>query len=265
MISNLEGKGAVVCVFPHSDDLSIFAGGLVAALAAEGRPCYLIRVTDDDKDSWSLPAGETARLIELETTRAVDALGLIDEFRLGYPNHYLDETMTVALRHRLITLFRYLKAEIVISFDPWALYEENPDHRITGMAVDQACWMSQRLSDLPELGKMGLMPSEVRTRVYVGRGKQERNFHFDGTRTYATKLDAILCHETPLTNMVMQDRVGVPHDLAATARLSEAIGDEDRREFVVNRLLPSRCEDCPTSANCEPYYVIGNMEELRSE
>lgn len=260
-----SGKGAVVCVFPHSDDLSIFAGGLVAALTADGRECYLIRVTDDDKDSWALSPGETTRRIESETTDAAEIMGLKGEFRLGYPNHYLDETMVVSLRHRLITLFRHLRAEIVVSFDPWALYEENPDHRITGLAADQACWMSERLSDLPELSMIGIMPCQIRTRVYVGRGVQQRNYHFHANRTISTKHAAILCHETPLTNMILIDRIGSANDLAAATAAADGIGDEDRRMYVADQLLASRCCDCPADVYCEPYYVIGDMGRLPNE
>lgn len=257
-----QERGPVVCVFPHSDDLSIFAGGLAVALARTGRDCYLVRVTDDSKDSWCLPAGETAARLEVETTAAVAALGFAGEFRLGYANHYLDELQVTSLRHRLITLYRYLRAEIVVTFDPWAMYEENPDHRITGMAADQACWMSQRAADLPEHQEIGLDPCRIRTRVYVGRGIQDRNYHFDGRTTLGAKRAAILCHKTPLNTMVLEARQGYP--LRANSPRSEeaAVSESLRRDYVESNLLPSRCTECASDLYCEPFHVLGDREVL---
>lgn len=257
-----DEPGPVVCVFPHSDDLSIFGGGLAVALARTGRDCYLVRVTDDSKDSWCLSAGETAARIDSETTTAVAALGFKGEFSLGYANHYLDETQVSSLRHRLITLYRHLRAEVVVTFDPWAMYEENPDHRITGMAADQACWMSERAADLPEHQVLGLDPCTIRTRVYVGRGIQNRNFHFDGRGTLAAKRDAILCHKTPLNNMVLQASEGYPvasHDPRAR---EAAVSERQRRGYVESSLLPSRCTECAGELYCEPFHVVGDREVL---
>lgn len=253
--------GSVVCVFPHADDLSIFAGGLVQALGETGRDCYLVRVTDDSMDSWGLPPGETSARNETETTAAVSALGLAGEFALGYPNHYLEDTDVVGLRHRLIALYRHLRAEIVVSFDPWSMYEENPDHRITGSAADQACWMAQRASDLPELQKFGVLPCTVRTRVYVGRGVQDRNFHFDGRRSLAAKGAAITCHTTPLNNMVLQAEEEYPGP-GTDPRAQESSVTVQQRGKIVDNLLTSRCHECESDLFCEPYHVLGDREAL---
>jgi len=44
------GSGKVLAVIqPHSDDFTIFNGGLVAKLIDEGYKAYLIRVTNDDR------------------------------------------------------------------------------------------------------------------------------------------------------------------------------------------------------------------------
>jgi len=39
---------------------------------------------------------------------------------------------------RLIFLFRLLKANTLVSYDPWGHYEENPDHYVTARAVEAA-------------------------------------------------------------------------------------------------------------------------------
>ena len=60
------GAGTVVAVFPHCDDFPLFAGGTIAAFAREGWPVYLIRTTNDEKDSYGLTIGETVAANEAD-------------------------------------------------------------------------------------------------------------------------------------------------------------------------------------------------------
>src|ERR1700744_2933658 len=46
-------------IAPHSDDHSILAGGTIAKLIAEGYTGYLIRTSNDEKDSFDLSLGQT--------------------------------------------------------------------------------------------------------------------------------------------------------------------------------------------------------------
>lgn len=188
-------------VFPHSDDFSIFTGGLIEKLLYEGARGYFIRVTNDEMDSFDLSVGETVCRIERETRRAADFWGIEKLYDFNYKNHYLQHGLLLELRHRLITLFRFLKIDIAISFDPWGLYEENPDHTITGMAVEQACWMAGRRHDLEELTDMGLAPRFVTEKYYFARGIQHSNAVIDTSRVCEKKVEAVLLHETPVDNM----------------------------------------------------------------
>ena len=63
----------------------------------------------------------------------------------------MKDSQLTEIRHRLITLFRFLKVDTVITFDPWVHYEENSDHYITAQAVETASWTAERQLDLPEL------------------------------------------------------------------------------------------------------------------
>lgn len=188
-------------VFPHSDDLTIFAGGLVRTLVLEGGTGYFIKITNDDKDSAGLSVGATIEAIDRETDRVAEVLGIVKVYRLNYPNHYLNHGHLIELRHRLITLFRHLQLDTVITFDPWGQYEENPDHYLTGMAVEPACWMAGREHDLPELGDLGLEPKAVDHKYYVARGPQLINCRLDVTPVLADKRAALWLHHTPMQRM----------------------------------------------------------------
>jgi LmbE family N-acetylglucosaminyl deacetylase len=195
-----EGK-ALAAVFPHSDDFSIFAGGTIAKLAKEGYRVHFIRLSDDEMDSRDLSAGETAFRIEAETREAAKILGAEKVFDFNYKNHYFEHSLLVELRHRLIFIFRLLKIDTVLSFDPWGHYEENPDHYITATAVEQACWMAGRRLDLPELSEAGIMPHFVTEKYYCARGPQVANRAVDVADFIGTKRRAIMAHRTPLDNM----------------------------------------------------------------
>lgn len=201
----LDGRPAegrtFAAVFPHSDDLSIFAGGLVRKLVLEGGTGYFIKITNDDKDSYDLSVGETVRRIELETEEVAAALGLAKVYCFNYHNHYLEHGQLIEIRHRLIALFRFLEIDTVITFDPWGHYEENPDHALTGAAVEAACWMAGRRLDLPELADLGLVPRSVLHKYYVARGPQLVNRVVDVTRVLADKRNALRLHRTPMHRM----------------------------------------------------------------
>lgn len=215
-------------VFPHSDDLTIFAGGLTRKLVLEGFTGYFIKITNDDKDSHGLSSGETVHQIEIETEQVAAALGLRKVYCLDYANHYLNHGQLIEIRHRLITLFRFLKLDTVISFDPWGHYEENPDHYLTGMAVEAACWMAGRERDLPELGDLGLAAKPVGHRYYVARGPQEVNRRLDCTPVLADKRAALRLHRTPMRRMWIEHQEAHPdRPLSPEAFIEEAFLETD--------------------------------------
>lgn len=195
-----DGK-VFAAIFPHSDDFTFNACGLILKLIHEGYTGYFIRMTDDCMDSYDLSYGETALRIEKETDALVRLLRVKKLYNFNYNNHYMGHDQIIEMRHRLMLIFRFLKVDTVISFDPYGRYEENPDHEITGKAVEQACWMAGRQSDMPETKDMGLAPHFVHEKYYYARGPQETNLVIDITTVLDIKRRAIKLHATPLDNM----------------------------------------------------------------
>ena len=193
--------GNFAAVFPHSDDFTIFAGGTIMKMIALGWTGYFIRLTNDEKDSKDLTIGETICTIERETQLVAKSIGIKKVFDFNYKNHYLNPSEITEIRHRLIFLFRLLKIDMVISFDPWSHYEENPDHSICGTAVEQACWMAGRSLDLPELSEAGLIPHKVEEKYYVSRTEQALNLFINIEAFIERKRLLLNLHKTPLQNM----------------------------------------------------------------
>lgn len=164
----------LAAIQPHADDLPIFAGGLVLKLIDEGYTGYLIRTTNDDHTGPG-SVGEGVLANERDNLAVAKAFGLKKTYDLNYRNHMLDGVSPLELRMRLIFLFRLLKVDTIVCYDPWAHYEENPDHYVTASAAEAACWMSAGSKDYPEHFDAGLSPHAVKEKYYFARGPQYVN------------------------------------------------------------------------------------------
>lgn len=184
-------KGKVLAAIqPHCDDIPIFAGGTVAKLIREGYTGYLIRTTNDDHAGRGSSQAEVILNNEKDNEEVARVLGLKKVYDLGYRNHRMDNIGIVELRARLIFLFRMLKVDTIISYDPWGHYEENPDHYVTASAVEAACWMAGGGLDYPEHKDAGIMPHSVLERYYYARGPQLVNRIVDIGETIDQKVES---------------------------------------------------------------------------
>ncbi len=190
-------KGKVLAAIqPHCDDIPLFAAGTVAKLIKEGYEGYLIRTTNDDHAGKGETIGDIVKNNNTDNQAVAKALGLKKVFDLGYRNHMLDNYSMQDIRGRLIFLFRLLKVDTIICYDPWGHYEENPDHYITAQAVEAARWMSGGSRDYPEHFEAGLEPHGVTERYYFARGPQLVNRVVDISGTIEQKIDANLANVT---------------------------------------------------------------------
>jgi LmbE family N-acetylglucosaminyl deacetylase len=195
--------GKVLAIIePHLDDGPIFVGGTVAKLLNEGYTGYLIRTSNDEKDSWDLTIGETVLANERDTKAFVKTMGLKDVFDLSNRNHRMDDISRMELRGRLIFLIRLLKVDTIFSYDPWGHYEENPDHYVTASAVEAACTFADGRLDYTEHFAAGLKPQRVKEKYYFARGPQLVNRVVDISSTIEQKLAAILTCKTMIYHMV---------------------------------------------------------------
>lgn len=153
----------LAAIQPHADDIPIFAAGTVLKLMNEGYTGYLIRTTNDDMAGKGSIA-ETALANERDVDELVKVMGFRRTFSLNYGNHEMDGISKPELRSRPIFLFRLLKVDTVVCYDPWGHYEENPDHYVTAQCVEAACWMAGMDKDYPEQFAAGLEPHAVSTK-----------------------------------------------------------------------------------------------------
>ena len=249
----------LAAIQPHADDLPIYAGGLIFKLLEEGYTGYLIRTTNDDHTGPGT-VGEGVLANERDNAAVARAFGLTKVYNLYYRNHMLDAVSPLELRLRLIFLFRLLKVDTVISYDPWGHYEENPDHYVTASAVEAACWMAGMGKDYPEHFDAGLRPHLVQQKYYFARGPQYVNRIVDTTDFMDRKIGVNLVN-------VAQGPAG-QNGAQLRRRLHEQglrlpiLGDSDEtanREYVRQFVLQ---RDSETGEKFglrygEPYHFIG--------
>jgi LmbE family N-acetylglucosaminyl deacetylase len=174
-VEGMPHKGKVLlAVQAHSDDIPLSAAGTVAKLVQEGYTGYLVRATNDDMgDAPGLGTlgtiGEHVMRNERDNAALVPILGLKENFDLNYNNHYMAGVSFNELMCRLIFLIRLLKVDTVVSWDPWAHDEENPDHYTVARALEAACWIAGRRHDYPEQFAAGLQPHTVQEKYYFAR------------------------------------------------------------------------------------------------
>jgi len=185
-----KGKVLVV-IHSHLDDAPFHCTGTAAKLIKEGYTGYLIRSTNNEKTGGNTFA-ENILSHEQDQIKMAKAVGFKDIFNLYYRQHEMDGISPLELRARLILIFRALKVDTVITHNPWGQWEENPDHWVTGRAVEQACWMAGAV-DFPEHREAGIMPHSVSERYYwVGRREQPFNRIVDISTTIEEKMNSLV-------------------------------------------------------------------------
>jgi LmbE family N-acetylglucosaminyl deacetylase len=190
-------KGKVLAAIqPHSDDLPLFAAGTIIKLIREGYSGILIRTTNDEMAGRGTTVGEVILNNEKDNYAVAKRMGLDKVYDLGYRNHMMDQSLHNELRSRLVFIFRLMKVDTVVCYDPWGHYEENPDHYVTAQAVEAACWMSGGRWDLPEHFDAGLKPHAVREKYYFARGPQLVNRVVDISSVMDDKVETNILNVT---------------------------------------------------------------------
>jgi LmbE family N-acetylglucosaminyl deacetylase len=119
----------IVAVYAHPDDGEFHVAGSMAKWAAAGHDVYAICATDGAMGSKrrDADAAAIAKTRAAELTSALANLGAKPPIMLGFPDGNLRQHGE-PLRERITYWLRKLRADRVITFDPWKRYEIHPDH-----------------------------------------------------------------------------------------------------------------------------------------
>jgi LmbE family N-acetylglucosaminyl deacetylase len=193
----------------HPDDSEFGAAGTVAKWAREGKQVVYAVCTSGDKGTSdrSLTPEVLSRLREKEQMTAAERLGVQEVIFLKYADQCLEETPE--FRKKIVRLLRLYRPEIVVTSDPYRRYIWHRDHRIAGQVVMDAVFPYARDHlAYPDLLSEGLEPHKVKELWFWGT--EDINYRSDITETFASKLDALRCHESQVkqfSNPSLEERI----------------------------------------------------------
>ena len=176
----------IVTFAPHPDDNELIAGGFIASKIREGSEFFLIVASDGRKGSKSIGEEELKEIRKKEQESALAVLGSNNIRFLGYKDSEVPQPSL--LRNDVIKIIRELSPDLVITVDPYLLYESHPDHVNVGMAVLQ----SVLFEEFPNIGEGKTVKSP---NVALGF-TYNPNVILDCTGTMDKKILAIKAHKS---------------------------------------------------------------------
>jgi LmbE family N-acetylglucosaminyl deacetylase len=189
-----------LAVYAHPDDAEISCGGTLARWAAAGAEVHVLVCTRGDKGTSDPDADPDAvaarRAAESEAAAAV--LGLAGHHALVHDDGELDNTSE--LRGAIVGLVRRVRPDVVVCPDPTAVlfgdtWYNHRDHLAAGWAtLDAVAPMAASPLYFPEAG-----PAHHVDQVFLS-GTLEPNVYVDVSGAIETKIDALFCHASQLSD-----------------------------------------------------------------
>ena len=213
----------ILVITAHPDDVDFGAAGSVAAWTAAGSEVAYCIVTDGDAGGFdpAVDRVEIPGIRRAEQTAAAKAVGVSDLTFLGYPDGRLE--VSIDLRRDVSRVIRRFRPHRVVCQSPRRsferIYANHPDHLAAGEAALCAVYPDARNPFAhPELSEEGWEPWSV-GEVWI-MAMQEGDTFVDITDRFDTKIAALLCHESQLT-----DPDGLPERIRAWAGETAARAD----------------------------------------
>ena len=189
----------IVVIMAHHDDHSFVCSGTLAKWAKAGHNVYVISVTSSELGTLrtDLTKEYVANMCEKELEEGNKILGVKETIFLRYPDGgFIDGAK---LRESLINYVRKLKADRILTHDPWQPYEVHPDHVIVGrMAAEAGAFAAFPLLH-PEHLKSDVEPYACSEVWFMGLLGHAPNCYVDISSTFDIKVEHALKFESTLT------------------------------------------------------------------
>jgi len=182
-VSSAQAKVVLVVTADQTDYLWA-AGGTIASMIDDGATAYLVRVTNDDKDSWDLSPEETARRARIENEEAAKILGIKEVRSLGYRAGELGGVSPTEIRDRLIFYVRLYKPDVMFIPNPYAEYVEVLDRFYAGQAAEEARRAAALENFQPPFSEVGLKAHITPELYYYAQPVDPRRREPESTATF---------------------------------------------------------------------------------
>ncbi len=197
----------ILSVAAHGDDAEFMAGGTLARLVDEGHDLYLLIATDNDRGSHRQSAAELKAIARPEAEAAGRVLGAKGVFLLGHTDGDLCGVPATTLRGQIMYYIRKLRAEVIFSWDPFAPFENHPDHRAIALAVSDASSFSALPLFHPEQLAEGVQPHRVTEWYWYSKAHWETNRRVDIGTTIERKIKALVAYRCQMV-LTIDDLLG---------------------------------------------------------
>jgi len=141
---NSKEKSRIIVIGAHPDDCEYAAGGTAALLSNMGHAVKFVAVTNGDAGHQTMKGQELAARRYLETQEVAKRLGVTYDV---LDNHDGALLPTLEVRLQIIKKIREWNADVVIAPRP---NDYHPDHRYTGVLVQDAAYMVEVPNVAPE-------------------------------------------------------------------------------------------------------------------
>jgi LmbE family N-acetylglucosaminyl deacetylase len=141
---NAQKKGhRLLCFGAHPDDCEIQASGLAALWTGVGGVARFVSMTDGSSGHQELGGAKLARIRRAEAVAGAAAVGA-DSLILDNQDGSL--LPTLQNRHKVIRTIREFQPDVIVCH---RINDYHPDHRYTGVTVQDACYMVMVPNVLP--------------------------------------------------------------------------------------------------------------------
>jgi len=186
---NNKEKSRIIVIGAHPDDCEYAAGGTAALLSNMGHAVKFVAVTNGDAGHQSMKGQELAARRYLETQEVAKRLGVTYDV---LDNHDGALLPTLEVRLQIIKKIREWNADVVIAPRP---NDYHPDHRYTGVLVQDAAYMVEVPNVAPEAPALRKTPVFLYAQDHFQRPNPFRpDIVVDISNVYAKKISAFDAH-----------------------------------------------------------------------
>jgi LmbE family N-acetylglucosaminyl deacetylase len=147
-----DGKLRILCFGAHPDDCELRVAGCALLWATKGHHVKFVSVTNGDIGHWRQAGGPLARRRKAEVEQVAKTLGITTEVLDIHDGELMP---TLENRRTITRLIREWNADIVMTHRP---NDYHPDHRYTGILVQDAAFMVQVPHFCPDVPAMKSNP-----------------------------------------------------------------------------------------------------------
>ncbi|MFN5022877.1 MAG: PIG-L deacetylase family protein [Chitinophagaceae bacterium] len=186
---NSKEKSRIIVIGAHPDDCEYAAGGTAALLSNMGHAVKFLAVTNGDAGHQTMKGQELAARRYLETQEVAKRLGVTYDV---LDNHDGALLPTLEVRLQIIKKIREWNADVVIAPRP---NDYHPDHRYTGVLVQDAAYMVEVPNVAPEVPALRKTPVFLYAQDHFQRPNPFRpDIVVDISNVYERKISAIDAH-----------------------------------------------------------------------